>query len=97
MLYTFIKRSSRLFFKRAGANTDSRASALVGHRVFGKTHNNNNNNNNHYHKKLGACLIPNGSVYIELPFNFCALFTRLNISTDSPDVMPVTSGSCLSG
>ena len=58
--------------------------------------NNNNNNNNHYHKRIGACLIPNGSVYIELGMNCCALFTRLNSSTDSSDVMPVISGSFLS-
>ena len=60
-------------------------------------YNNNNNNNNHYHKRLGACLIPNGSVYIESRMNCCALFTRLNSSTASSDVMPVNSGSCLSG
>ena len=58
--------------------------------------NNNNNNNNHYHKNFGACLIPNGSVYIESRMNFCALFTCLNSSTASSDVMPVISGSCLS-
>ena len=60
-------------------------------------YNNNNNNIHHYHKMLGACLIPNGIFYIELRMNCCALFTRLNSSTASSDVMPVISGSCLSG
>ena len=57
----------------------------------------NNNNIHHYHKRFGACLIPNGSVYIESRMNCCALFTRLNSSTASSDVIPVISGSCLSG
>ena len=48
--------------------------------VFNK---NNNNNIHHYHKRLGACLIPNGSVYIESRMNCCALFTRLNSPTAS--------------
>ena len=61
------------------------------------TNSNNNNNSHHYHKRLGACLIPNGSVYIESRMNCCALSTRLNSSTASSDVIPVTSGSCLSG
>ena len=36
-------------------------------------------------------------VYIESRMNCCALFTPLNCSTASSDVMPVVSGSCLSG
>ena len=59
--------------------------------------NNKYNKNHHCDKILGACLIPNGNVYIELRMICCELFTRLNNSTDSSDVMPVTSGSCLSG
>ena len=70
---------------------------LVLAHVLNNNNNNNNNNIHHYHKRLGACLIPYGSVYIESRMHFCALFTGLNSSTDSSDVMPVISGSCLSG
>ena len=43
--------------------------------VFDIHNNNNNNNNNHYHKRLGACLIPNGNVYIELRIFFVRCLT----------------------
>ena len=56
-----------------------------------------NNNIHHYHKRLGACLFPNGVVNIESRMNCCALFTCLNSSTASSDFMPVISGSCFSG